>query len=70
MTPPDALQQALQCLDPARLAKSQASRQRYEQRQQRLERRQLELAQKRSQALSDPMARAIAKAKALAGNIE
>jgi hypothetical protein len=70
MTPIDAFERALGCLDSTRLAKSQRSRQRYEQRQIRLDRLKLALAHKRSQVLLDPMARALAKAKALAGGSE
>ncbi len=70
MTSSDAFERALQCLEPARLAKSRASRLRFEQRQKRLERLKLALAKKRSQVLLDPMARALAKAKALAGSTE
>ena len=64
----ESLVRALAELTPDKLAKSRAARGRYERRQARLQRRQLELQQKRSQALLDPLARAMAKAKALADN--
>jgi hypothetical protein len=59
----DALQQALSVLEPIKHAKAKVARTRYELRQLRLQRRQLELDKKRS---IDPIARALAKAKALA----
>lgn len=63
---PIALQQALNMLDPIKLAKANAAKQRYERRQLRLQRRQTELQKKRSQQTLDPLAKALAKAKALA----
>jgi hypothetical protein len=57
---------ALEELDPIKLAKANVSRRRYELRQLRLQRQQLALQKKRSQQALDPMARALAKAKALA----
>ncbi len=59
----DALQQALEVLDPINHAKANVARHRFELRQLRLQRRQLELEKKRS---LDPITRALAKAKALA----
>ena len=59
----DALQQALEVLDPIKHAKANVARNRFELRQLRLQHRQLELEKKRS---LDPIARALAKAKALA----
>ena len=59
----DALQQAFEMLDHIKHAKANVARNRFELRQLRLQHRQLELEKKRS---LDPIARALAKAKALA----
>lgn len=59
----EALKQALEALDSIKHAKANVARNRFELRQLRLLRRQLELEKKRS---LDPIARALAKAKALA----
>lgn len=61
-----AFAKALEALDPIKLAKANVSRRRFELRQLRLQRQQLALQKKRSQQALDPMARALAKAKALA----
>lgn len=59
----EALKQALEALDSIKHAKANEARNRFELRQLRLQRRQLELEKKRS---LDPIARALAKAQALA----
>lgn len=66
MTRPDAFAEALAMLGSERLEKSRQSMRRHEQRIERLQRRARILAQKRSQGITDPMARALAKAKSLA----
>lgn len=62
----DAFTLALAEISPAKRAKADAARLRYARRQARLARRQKELADARGQAASDPVARALAKAQALA----
>ena len=65
-TEPDAFAQALAEISPAKRAKADAARLRHERRQARLARRRMELADARGQAAIDPVARALAKAQALA----
>jgi hypothetical protein len=65
---PDAFTEALSEISPARRAKSDAARVRYERRQARLARRQQELATVRGESTVDPIARALAKALADAGD--
>lgn len=65
---PIAMEKALEVLDANKRLKANAARQRYENRQQRLLRRQVELKNKRGQHALDPIARALAKAKALASD--
>lgn len=67
-TDTDPFAEALSEISPARIAKADAARQRYERRQVRLARRQRELAAVRAQSTVDPVARALAKALAGAGN--
>ena len=63
-----AFNAALAEISPARRAKADAARLRYERRQARQARRQRELAAVRGQSALDPVARALAKALAGAGN--
>ena len=63
-----AFTEALAEISPARRAKADAARLRYERRQARLARRQQELASVRGQSTVDPIARALAKALADAGD--
>jgi hypothetical protein len=65
---PIAMEKALAVLDANKRLKANAAKQRYENRQQRLLRRQVELKNKRAQHALDPIARALAKAKALASD--
>ncbi len=60
--------QALAEISPAKRESANAARLRYERRQARVARRQLELHSKRQQPNLDPIAKALAKANALAGN--
>jgi hypothetical protein len=60
--------QALAEISPAKRESANATRLRFERRQARIVRRQLELQNKRQQSNLDPIAKALAKAKALAGN--
>ena len=62
---PMALEKALVVLDADKRMKAHVARLRYENRQLRLLRRQEELKNKRAQHTLDPIARALAKAKAL-----
>ena len=62
----DALARAKALLPPERLAKADVLRLRHRRRQERLNRLAAESAAKRAAALADPVARALAKAKALA----
>ena len=62
----DALDRAKALLPPERLAKAEVLRLRHQRRQERLRRLQAESAAKRAAALADPVARALAKAKAIA----
>ena len=62
----DALARAKALLPPERLAKAEVLRLRHQRRQERLRRLQAESAAKRAAALADPVARALAKAKAIA----
>lgn len=64
--PADRLEQALAEISPPKREKAEAAKLRYQRRQARLARRQLELHVKRQQANLDPIARALAKARALA----
>lgn len=64
----ERLAQALAEISPAKQAQANAARLRYERRQARVARRQLELLRKRQQPNLDPIAKALAKAKALAAN--
>jgi hypothetical protein len=64
----DAFTLALAEISPAKRAKADAARLRHERRQARLARRQKELADARGQAAIDPVARALAKAQALAAD--
>lgn len=64
---PDILALALAEISPAKRAKADAARLRHERRQARIARRQRELASVREQTAVDPVARALAKAQALAG---
>ncbi len=66
MTDTDALALAKALLGEVRLARSALLKLRYERRAARLERIAHETALKRQQALADPLARALARAKALA----
>ncbi|MFY8206689.1 MAG: hypothetical protein ACOVKN_06580 [Arenimonas sp.] len=66
MTEPDALARARALLGEARLARSALLKCRFERRAERLERIVRETALKRQQALADPLARALARAQALA----
>ena len=63
---PDALDRAKALLPPERLAKAELLRLRHQRRQERLRRLQAQSAAKRADALADPVARALAKAKAIA----
>lgn len=65
---PDPFTEALSEISPARTAKADAARLRFERRQVRLARRQRELAAVRAQSTVDPVARALAKALADAGD--
>ena len=67
MSDTDALALAKALLGEARLARSAVLKQRHEQRAERLQRIDREIALKRKQALGDPLARALARAQALAG---
>lgn len=67
-TDADAFTQALAEISPAKREKADAARLRYERRQVRLARRQRELAAVRGQTAADPVARALAKALADAGD--
>lgn len=60
-----AMKKALAVLDYEKRLKANAAKLRFEYRQLRLERRQLELKNKRTQQALDPIAKALAKAKAL-----
>ena len=62
----DALDRAKALLPPERLARAELLRLRHRRRQERLRRLQAESAAKRAAALADPVARALAKAKAIA----
>lgn len=62
---PAALKKALEVLDANKLIKANTARHRYENRELRLLRRKAELEAKRAQHSLDPIARALAKAKAL-----
>ncbi len=64
----DRLLLALAEISPAKQELANAARLRYERRQARIARRQLELQRKRQQPNLDPIAKALAKAKALATN--
>lgn len=64
----ERLAQALAEISPVKLESANAARLRYERRQARVARRQLELQRKRQQPNLDPIAKALAKAKALAAN--
>jgi len=66
MAETDALARAKALLGEARLARSVSLKLRHERRAARLERIALETALKRQQALTDPLARALARAQALA----
>lgn len=66
MTDTDPLTRAKALLGEARLARSSVLKQRHEQRALRLQRIEREVALKRQQALGDPLARALARAQALA----
>ena len=66
MTDADALARAKTLLGEARLARSAALKCRFERRAARLERIARETVLKRQQALADPLARALARAQALA----
>ncbi len=59
---------ALAEISPAKREIANAARLRFEQRQMRVARRQIELQRKRQQPNLDPIAKALAKANALAGN--
>lgn len=63
----DPFREALSEISPARVAKADAARLRYERRQVRLARRQRELSAARAPSTVDPVARALAKALADAG---
>jgi len=65
MSQADALAQAKALLGEARLARSALLKCRFERRAERLERIVRETALKRQQALADPLARALARARAL-----
>jgi len=65
---PGAFTEALAEISPARRAKADAARVRYERRQARLARRQQELSAARAPSTVDPVARALAKALADAGD--
>lgn len=60
--------QALAEISPAKRDIANAARLRFERRQMRVARRQIELQRKRQQSNLDPIAKALAKANALAGN--
>lgn len=60
--------QALAEISPAKRDIAHAARLRFERRQMRVARRQIELQRKRQQPNLDPIAKALAKANALAGN--
>jgi hypothetical protein len=62
----DALARAKALLGEARLARASALKHRFERRNSRLERIACDADLKRRQALGDPLARALARAKALA----
>jgi len=62
----DTFSLALVQISPAKRARADAARQRYERRQARIARRQRELAAARAKPENDPVARALAKAQALA----
>ncbi|MBP6533513.1 MAG: hypothetical protein KA218_00490 [Arenimonas sp.] len=64
----DPFTEALSEISPDRIVKADAARLRYERRQLRLARRQRELAAVRAQTTVDPVARALAKALADAGD--
>ena len=62
----DTFTLALAQISPAKRARADAARLRYERRQARIARRQRELAASRAKPYNDPVARALAKAQALA----
>ena len=66
----DALARAKALLPPERLATADVLRLRHRRRQERLSRLAADSAAKRAAALADPVARALAKAKALAAGKE
>lgn len=66
MNEEDALARAKALLLPERLAAADALRLRHRRRQERLRRQEAESAAKRAATLADPVARALAKAKAIA----
>lgn len=66
MTDADALARAKALLGEARLARSALLKLRHERRAERLQRIEREIALKRQQALGDPLAKALARAQALA----
>lgn len=63
----DALARAMALLPPERLTKADILRLRHRRRQERLRRQEDETAARRAAALADPVARALAKAKVIAG---
>ena len=65
---PMSMKKARAVLDNEKRLKANASKLRFEYRQLRLDRRQLELKNKRAQQALDPIAKALAKAKALANH--